>query len=124
MTVNDNFQVSNSRMLEISDLTQNPENNKKIIDYLLSIILASPDFEYLRIHNSLHAIEFFLKNGSQNFQSILVEKQGLEEISKYSSFTYMHKNHDKGLIVRLLAESILEMINSQDVLQNERTIAQ
>jgi uncharacterized protein YpuA (DUF1002 family) len=62
-TANENWNLSNSKLLELSDASYNMENSNKIADFLL-LKLSAKGPEWRRVLKSLNAIDFLLKNGS------------------------------------------------------------
>lgn len=63
-TSNDQWSVSNQKLLELADATHGPDGIK-IVDHLI-LKLKAPGFEYRRVLKSLNLIEFLLKNGNLN----------------------------------------------------------
>lgn len=61
VTSNDQWTVSNQKLLEVSDLTSGA-NREKVVDHLLAKLKA-PTFEWKRINKTLSVLDFILKNG-------------------------------------------------------------
>lgn len=65
VTSNDQWTVSNQKLLEVADLTNNHANRDKVIEHCAAK-MKSPTFEWKRINKTLSVIEFLLKYGDQN----------------------------------------------------------
>lgn len=63
-TSNDQWNISNQKLLELADATHGPDGIK-IVDHLI-LKLKSPAVDYRRIFKSLSVVEFLLKNGNLN----------------------------------------------------------
>ena len=64
-TSDDTAMLSNFKLLELADATNNMEQGPKIIKRLVEK-LKCPGFEWKRIVKALNAIEFIMKNGNIN----------------------------------------------------------
>lgn len=58
-TANENWSISNSKLLNISDATYNPSNVEKTGNFLLQRLESKPH-EWRRVLKTLNAIEFII----------------------------------------------------------------
>ena len=65
ITSNDQWTVSNQKLLEVADMTQNYIHKDKIVDHLI-LKLDSPGFEWKRINKTVTVIDFLIKHGDSN----------------------------------------------------------
>ena len=93
VTSNDQWTVSNQKLLEIADLTTGL-NREKIIDHLL-LKLKSPAFEWKRINKTLSVIEFIIKHGDPNCVG-KIQMKGNESLQQCATFSYAENGIDKG----------------------------
>lgn len=64
-TSNDQWELSNQKLLELSDETFG-SNGTKIIDHLILKLKQTPSFEWRRIIKTMNVIDFLMKNGNLN----------------------------------------------------------
>ena len=64
-TSNDQWELSNQKLLELSDETFG-SNGTKIIDHLIQKLKLTPSFEWKRIIKTMNVIDFLLKNANMN----------------------------------------------------------
>lgn len=64
-TSNDTWEISNQKLLELSDETFG-SNGTKICDHIILKLKQTPSFEWRRILKTMNVIDFLLKNGNLN----------------------------------------------------------
>lgn len=97
ITSNDQWTVSNQKLLEVADLTTGM-NRDKIIDHLL-LKLKSPTFEWKRINKTLSVIEFIIKYGDANCAG-KIQMKGHQDLQSTTSFSFAENGIDKGGQIR------------------------
>ena len=109
-TANENWNIANTKLLQISDASYDMTSYNRISEFLM-LKLQSKAIEWKRVLKSLNAIEFLIKNGSpamlQRFQ------MDVYKIRSLSGFSYDEQGLDRGKPVR---EKVILIC---DLLQNE-----
>ena len=85
LTANENWNVANSKLLQVSDATYDMGKQSKIADHLL-LKLQCKGVEWRRILKSLNAIEFMIKSGSPSIVSKF--QMDVYKIRSMSSFSF------------------------------------
>lgn len=120
-TSNDQWSVSNQKLMQLADATHGPDGIK-IVDHLM-LKLKSPAFEYRRILKALNLIEFLLKNGNLNVLG-KIQMTGQRALTDLQTFEYREGNVDGGKPVRDKAFLIMDLMHNRHKLEMEREQAQ
>lgn len=83
-TANENWNISNTKMLQISDATYDMGQQSRVMDYLFNKLQASKPFEWRRILKTLNTLEFICKNGSPS--CVMQLRRETYKLSSLNSF--------------------------------------
>jgi len=107
-TANENWNISNSKLLQISDATFNTQNVDRVCNFMYTK-LEAPAPQWRRVLKALTAIEFIIKNGSP--PAVIQFKRDMYKISTLCNFNYLDTGVDRGHSVREKTNLIVDMLS-------------
>eukprot|EP00425_Heterocapsa_triquetra_P046918 CAMPEP_0195069712 /NCGR_PEP_ID=MMETSP0448-20130528/13951_1 /TAXON_ID=66468 /ORGANISM="Heterocapsa triquestra, Strain CCMP 448" /LENGTH=267 /DNA_ID=CAMNT_0040101347 /DNA_START=1 /DNA_END=800 /DNA_ORIENTATION=+ len=118
----ENWGVGNSVLQGIAAATQDQNDCEFVIQYVFDVLKEKNDKKWRRIQKSLTLIEALLKYGSD--YAIDSIRRELWRIQQWREHRVMEAGKDVGSGIRFKAQSIVEMCNDSQMLQQERDKAQ
>ncbi|CAD7970960.1 unnamed protein product [Amoebophrya sp. A120] len=117
-TSNQNWNVSNTLKYSLSDATRSGHDFRVIMQHIWECIHPAKGRKWRQVFKALTLLEFLVKNGADRCTDDVRDNQF--KIRQLSSFSHIEEGKDRGQGVRDLSSIILQLVNDQTVLQEER----
>lgn len=118
-TNNEPWGASSTLMQKIAAGTYNYREREEIIGMIFRRFTEKAANEWRQIYKALQLLEYLIKNGSERF--VDDARANLSLITMLRSFHYIDsQGRDQGINVRTKAKNLIELLNNDSTLRNER----